>query len=73
MVFLKSILIYNSLIAVNVFIVYKDNVIGRLAQLVEHLVYTEEVSSSSLLSPTLLSIAVNIFMSYYYYFIASKV
>lgn len=63
MVFLKSILIYNSLIAVNVFIVYKDNVIGRLAQLVEHLVYTEEVSSSSLLSPTLLSIAVNIFMS----------
>ncbi len=62
MVFLKSILIYNSLIAVNVFIVYKDNVIGRLAQLVEHLVYTEEVSSSSLLSPTLLSIAVNIFM-----------
>ena len=30
--------------------------VGRLAQLVEHLVYTEEVGSSTLSSPTILFI-----------------
>ena len=34
--------------------------VGRLAQLVEHLVYTERVGSSSLSSPTTQSILLNI-------------